>query len=122
MRDPRALAAPVARVGLAPLPDALDVGWACEVIAVRRFVKPAPLAGDFAGMAALGLRAVALASGATGVGSKEGLTMLTLALTQWTSHGPASPQAHEPGSGMWKEENGAEKSAPKKRKEHGRRG
>ena len=117
-----ALASPVARVSLAPLPDAFDVGGACEVIAVRRFVQPAPLAGDSAGMAARGLRAVALASSATGVGSKEGLTMLTLALTQWTSHGPASPQAHDPGSGMWKEENGAEKSAPKKRKEHERRG
>jgi hypothetical protein len=109
-------------VGLAPLPDAVDVGWACEGIAVRRCVQPAPLAGDCAGLAARGLRAVALASGATGVGSKEGLTILPRALTQGTSHGPASPQAHAPGSGMWKEENGAEKSAPKKRKEHGRRG
>ena len=29
---------PVARVGLAPLPDARNVGGACEVIAVRRLV------------------------------------------------------------------------------------
>src|SRR5262245_1127023 len=117
MGCPRGLALPVARMRLAPLPHALDVGWAGEVIAVRRFVKPAPLAGGFAGMAARGLSAVALASGATGVGSKEGLTVLTLALTQWTSHWPASPQANDPESGTWKEENSAEKSASKKRKE-----
>jgi hypothetical protein len=35
--------------------------------------------------------------------------MLTLALPQWTSHEPASPQAHDQGIGAWKEENGVEK-------------
>jgi hypothetical protein len=48
--------------------------------------------------------------------------MLTLTLTQWTSHGPASPQAHDPWSGVWKEENGEAKSALKKIEENGRRG
>jgi hypothetical protein len=50
-----------------------------------------------------------LAPGATRVGIKKGLTVLTLPLPQWTSHEPASPQAHNQGSGAWKEENGAEK-------------
>jgi hypothetical protein len=113
---------PVAWVRLAPLPHALDLGGACEVIAVRGLVEPATLAGGFAGVAARGLGAVALASGATGVGIKEGLTVLTLALTQWTFHWPASPQANDQGSRAWKEENGAAKSAPKKSEEHGRRG
>jgi hypothetical protein len=34
----RALASPVARVGSAPLPDALDMGGACEGIAVARLL------------------------------------------------------------------------------------
>jgi hypothetical protein len=67
------------------------------------------LAGGFAGVAARGLGAVALASGAAGVGIKEGLTVLTLALTQWMSHWPASPQANDQGIGVWKKENGEAK-------------
>jgi hypothetical protein len=82
-------------VGLAPLPDALNVGGACEGIAVRRLVPPAALAGGFAGLAALALGARALAPSATRVRVKEELTVLTLALAQWTSHGPASPQVHD---------------------------
>jgi hypothetical protein len=74
------------------------------------------LAGGFAGVAARGLGAVALASGAARVGNKEGLTVLTLTLTRWTSHGPASPQANDQGVGARKEENNEEKSAPKKSK------
>ena len=95
---------------------------ATEVIAVRGFLSPATLAGGFAGMAARGLGARALAAGAAGVGIKEGLTVLTLALTRWTSHWPVSPQANEQGVGPWKEENGEEKSGPKKIEENGRRG
>jgi hypothetical protein len=85
-------------------------------------VEPATLASGFAGVAARGLGAVALASGAARVGIKEGLTVLTLALTQWSSHWPASPQANDQGIGARKEENGVEKSEPKKIEEHGRRG
>jgi hypothetical protein len=48
--------------------------------------------------------------------------MLTLAFREWTSHGPASPQAHDQGIGAWKEENGEGKSVPKKIEEDGRRG
>jgi hypothetical protein len=80
------------------------------------------LAGGFAGVAARRLGAVALASGAARVGIKEGLTVLTLALTQWTSHWPASPQANEQGIGAWKEENGEAKSALKKIEERRKKG
>src|SRR5215471_10943941 len=93
----RALASPVAWVRFAPLPDTLYVHWAAEVISVVRFLMPATLAGDFPHVAARGLGAVALTSGAARVGIKKALTVLTLALTQWTSHGPASPQAHDQG-------------------------
>ena len=116
------LGAPVTRVGSTPLPDALDVGGTCEVIAVAWLLSPAVWARGVARLPTRGLGAGALACGATRVGSKEGLTMLTLTLTQWTSHGPASPQAHEPWSGAWKEENGEAKSVLKKSEEHGRRG
>ena len=67
------------------------------------------MAGGLAGLAARGLGAVALARGAARVGLKEGLTVLALAFCEWTSHGPASPQAYDQGMGAWKEENGAEK-------------
>jgi hypothetical protein len=109
-------------VGFAPLPDALNMGGTGEVIAVAGLLEPAVLARGFARLPTRGLEAVALARGATRVRNKEGLTMLTLTLPQWTSHGPASPQTHDPWSGVWKEENGAAKSAVKKIKEHGRRG
>ena len=91
----RGLAAPVARMGLTPRSDALDVGRACEVIAVVGFVTPSPLAGSFAGFAAFGCGTVALAPDAARVGSKESLTVLTLAVGVWTSHWPASPQAND---------------------------
>jgi hypothetical protein len=80
------------------------------------------LAGGFTRLAALGLGAVALAPGATRVGSKEGLTVLALTFGEWTSHWPASPQANDQGIGAWKKENGEEKSAPKKIEANGRRG
>ena len=82
-------------MGFAPLPDALDLGRACEVIAVRGLVEPATLAGSLAGLSARGLGAVALALGAARVRIKEGPTVLALAFAEWTSHEPASPQAHD---------------------------
>jgi hypothetical protein len=36
--------------------------------------------------------------------------MLTLAFREWTSHGPASPQAYDHGIGAWKEETVGEKA------------
>jgi len=106
MGCPRAWAAPVARVGAAPLPDALDVGGAGEVLAVAWLLEPAVLAGGFARPLTRGCGAVALARGAPRVGSKKGPTMLALPCGAWTSHRPASPQAHDHGIGGWKEENG----------------
>src|SRR5262245_56658447 len=99
MGCPRAWASPVAWMRSAPLPDTLDMGGAGEVIAVTWLLYPAVLAGGFARLPTRGLGAAALACGATRVGIKEGLTVLTLALPQWTSHRPASPQAHDQGSG-----------------------
>jgi len=93
-----------------------------EVIAVGGLVAPAPLAGGLARLATRRRGAVALAPSAPGIGRKEGLTVLALALPEWTSHGPASPQAHDQGSSVWKEENGQEKRTPKKIKEDGRTG
>src|SRR5256885_10297161 len=85
------------------------MGRAAEIIPVVRLVMPTALAGGLAGLAARGLGAIALAPGAARVRRKEGLTVLALAFGKWTSHGPASPQAHDQGMGAWKEENGAEK-------------
>ena len=106
----------------APLPDALDVGGAGEVIAVVWLLSPAALARSFARLAARGLGAVALAPGATRVRSKEGPTVLALALGAWTSHEPASPQAHDLQIAAETEENGGEKSGPKNIEEDRRRG
>ena len=122
MGSPSTLASPVARVGFAPLPDALDLGRAAEIIAVLRFLMPTALASGLAGLAARGLAAVALAPGTARVGSKEGLTVLALALREWTFHWPASPQANDRGIRVWKEENGEAKSASKTIEENGRRG
>ena len=67
-------------------------------------------------MAARGLGAVALAAGAAGVGIKEGLTVLTLALAQWTSHWPESPQVNDPNIAAWEEEPGAENGSGRRSK------
>jgi len=48
-------------MGLAPLLDVSDVLRIPEVVAVGRFAKPTPLAGQFAGVAAGGFAAVMLA-------------------------------------------------------------
>ena len=53
--DLRGLAAPIARVFQAPLPDALDMRIAFEVIEVFGFLQPASLTLRFADVAALGL-------------------------------------------------------------------
>jgi hypothetical protein len=82
-------------VGSTPLPDALDVGGACEGIAVAWLVEPAVLAGGCARLPALGRGAVALAPSATRVGSQEGRTVLALTFGEWTSHWPASPQGND---------------------------
>jgi len=81
------------------------MGGAFEVIAVVGVLLPAALAVGFAGLAALGLRAIALSPGAAWIGIKEGLTVLTLAFGEWTSHWPASPQVNDRKIAAWREEN-----------------
>jgi len=103
-------------VGFAPLPNALDLGRACEVIAVGWLVEPPTLAGGFAGVVARGLGAVALASSAARVGLKKGLTVLTLALAQGTSHWPEPPQANDPNIAAGEEEHGAENGSGRRAK------
>jgi hypothetical protein len=67
-------------MGLPPLPHALDMVGAFEVITVGGFVSPLALTGSFAGFTARGLGAVVLAPGAAGVGIKENLTVSTFML------------------------------------------
>src|SRR5215475_2053128 len=95
MGGPCAWASPVARVGLAPLPDAFDMSRAAEIISVMGLLMPSALAGSLAGLAARRLGAVALVPDVARVRSKEGPTVLARTCAEWTSHEPASPQAHE---------------------------
>jgi hypothetical protein len=67
-------------------------------------------------MAALGLGAVALAPGAARVGIKEGLTVLTLALGEWISHWPESPQVNDPHIATREEEHGEENGSGRRSK------
>ena len=64
------------------------------------------LAGSLAGLSARGVGTVVLAPGAARVRMKEGPTVLALAFAEWTSHEPASPQAHELQIAAETEENG----------------
>ena len=56
----RPLAAPVARIGQAPQPDALAIFRSAEGIAVLRPTQPLPVSGRFGGLLTVRLRAVAL--------------------------------------------------------------
>src|SRR5215831_16933704 len=51
-----------------------------------------------------------------GVRNKECPTVLALALSHRTCHGPASPQVHDRLSAAWMEENGAGKDGESRRK------
>jgi hypothetical protein len=104
MRRPSALASPVSRVSLAPLSHPLDMDGTTEVIPIARLVQPTALTGRFAGLAACGRRTVVLAPSAARVRHKEGLTVLTLAVAEWTSHWPASPQANDLPIAVWTKE------------------
>jgi hypothetical protein len=65
---------------------------------------------------ALGFGAVALASSAARARIKKGLTVLTLALAQWTSHWPAPPQVNDPNIAAGEEEHGAENGSGRRAK------
>ena len=103
-------------MGLAPRPDALDMGRAAAGITVVGGLQPTARAGRFASLAARGLGAVALPPRAARVGSKEGLTVRALVFGEWTSHGPVSPQAHERKIVAWKEANREEKTGRRRAK------
>jgi len=117
-----ALASPVARGSVAPLPDALDMGGGGAVSAVAGRRSPAVWAGGVAGLPARQLGTVALAPGTARGRRKEGLTGLARALGAWTSHEPASPQAHDLPSVAETAETGGDKRGPKNREADGRRG
>ena len=95
-------------MGLAPGSHPFDMSGVFEVIAVGGLAQPALLTGGFAGLAALGFGAVALALHTARVGLEQGLTVLTLMGWVGTCHGPESPQAHDREDREAKEENGAE--------------
>lgn len=109
-------------MGLTPGSDTLDVGGACEVIAVDRFVEPTLLAGGFAGLAALGICTVALTLDTARVRNEDGLTMLTLTRSGWMCHGPVSPQVHHGENQGGREDDGVRKRPQKKIEENGRIG
>ncbi len=57
------LLAPIPRMSLAPLLNSSDVMLAAEVATVVLLARPAPLAGEFAGLATVRFRAELLAFG-----------------------------------------------------------
>jgi hypothetical protein len=112
----RGLPLPVPRVGLSPLPDALDMDGTTAGIMVARVWQPTALAGRFAGLAACWRRTGVLAPSAARVRNKKGLTVLTLARGEWTSHWPASPQANDRHIAAWQEANGDEQAGRRRSK------
>ena len=82
---------PVARMGLAPLLDVSAVLRIPEGVAVGRFAKPTLLAGQFAGMAAGGFAAIALAVKIAGIGEEE-----LAATSALTSLGPGTHRERKP--------------------------
>lgn len=92
-----------------PLPDALDILFAFEVIKIVGFLPPASLTLGFADVAALGLGAVVLASDIAVIGMKEAFTVKTFTLANWVCHRPGSPPAYDAEMAVGKEENRQEK-------------
>ena len=115
-RGRRGLPSPIPRVGLAPLPHAFHRRRAAEGGEVGGFVQPTTLAGGLTGLAAWRWGTGGLAANAAGVRVKEGLTMLTLALSEVPDHWPASPQVNDRQGSAWKEEQHEDKAGEKKRK------
>jgi hypothetical protein len=65
-------------MGLAPGPDAVDLGWPLEDIPVLGFVEPAPLTVGFTGGAARRFAAEALALDVAWIRNEEPLTVPAL--------------------------------------------
>ena len=92
-----------------PLPDALDMHVAFEVIKIVGLLPPASLTLGFADVAALGLGAVALAPDIAVIGMKEAFTVQTFTLSGWICHRSGSPPAYDAKMAVRKEENRQEK-------------
>src|SRR5262245_32970949 len=92
------------------------MGRAAKVITIVGFAEPPPLTGRFAGQPAWRLGTVVLPPHIAGVRIKECPTVLALALSHRTCHGPASPQVHDRPITAWMEENGAGKDGESQRK------
>jgi hypothetical protein len=81
LADLRGLAAKVAWMRQAPLPDALDMRLAFEVIEVVGLLPPALLRVGFAGLATVGLGTEVLSPHVTVVGIVKRLAVCTFMLT-----------------------------------------
>ena len=77
----RALAPPVARMGLAPLPNPGGIGGAAEVVPVLLLAQPAPLPPRLAGPATRRGRAMLLPVMGPGIGKEELPAVQALAFT-----------------------------------------
>ena len=87
--------APVARMGPAPLLNALDVGAASEVVAIVRFAVPPSLGGRFAGCPAGWSSAITLPLGVAEIREEQAPATAALA--------PRSSMAHVPEFGEEKD-------------------
>jgi len=81
---------------LAPLPDALNVGRASEVIAIGWFVQPAALTVGLAGPAAIRGRTEKVASRIMPVGREEFFAAVALASGKRGTHRPPSRKKTQP--------------------------
>ena len=69
-----------------PLPDALDVEGAGEVVGVGRTGEPGLLAGALAGGATFGLGTEALAAPIAGIGDEKSLAVQAIGINRRTGH------------------------------------
>ena len=99
-----------------PLPDALDILLAFEVVEVVGFLPPASLTLGFADVTALGLGAVALAPDVTMVRIKEPFTVQTFTFSSGVCHRPESPLAYDAKMVGGKEENRDEEETGRRSK------
>ena len=87
-RIPGSGALGVARIGFAPLADAIDVVRALEVVAVGGLGDPLGLCGGFAGEATVGLEAIELTGPVTGPRYKRVVAAEALDQGPGASHRP----------------------------------
>jgi len=106
---------PVARMGLAPLLDVSDVLRIPEVVAVGRFAKPAPLAGQFAGVLAGRLATVTLPLLVAVIGEEKLTATAALTSLRFQTHCEPKP----PRSQSELKLNPEEEEGPARKKEEG---